>query len=68
MNNGGPAFPVFPDTSHGHASAHKGMSLRDYIAIKCMQAFMTPAWNHPPSRIAEQAYKMADDMLKARNA
>lgn len=60
------AFP-----SHGSMGevAQEGMTLRDYFAAKAMQADMTDgvhendfAWS------AARAYKMADAMLKAREA
>lgn len=52
----------------------KGMTLRDYAAIKAMQGFVMddvlckeaatePEWYE---NIAEASYKMADAMLKAR--
>ena len=78
---GGPAFPVFPDTGNGHASAFQGMTLRDYFAAKAMQALLMQ-----PDRVADAitslkldknevanhvslgAYHFADAMLKAREA
>ena len=36
MNNP-PAFPVFPDTSGGHAAAFQGMTLRDYFAARASE-------------------------------
>lgn len=60
---GGAAFPTYNDP------LYLGMSLRDYFAAKAMQADMTDgihendfAWS------AGRAYKMADAMLKAREA
>ena len=35
-NDGGPAFPVFPDTGSGHGAAFRGMSLRAYFAAAAM--------------------------------
>lgn len=32
IKDGGPAFPVFPETSGGHGVAFHGMSMRDYFA------------------------------------
>ena len=65
---GGPAFPC-------HTIAmHEGMTLRDYFAAKAMQGLITSAslsrtesW-YDEERVAESAYKMADAMLKARQA
>ena len=60
--------PAFP--SHGSMGevTYEGMSLRDYFAAKAMQG-MVGREVSDPSRIekyAENAYKMADAMLKAR--
>lgn len=60
-----PAFPVFPETSGGHAAAFTGMTLRDYFAAKAL--------DHPysyhdsdPAKVAEWAYVIADAMMEAR--
>jgi len=68
--HGGPAFPVV------HNNWTKtGMTLRDYFAAKAMQGMMTSARytgiigvNNYEHSIANQAYQMADAMLKARDA
>ena len=68
-----PAFPVFPETGAGHASAFQGMTLRDYFAAKAMQ---TMAEGRGAANLEQggyvavsmMAYKMADAMLKAREA
>jgi hypothetical protein len=66
---GGPAFPVDVD---GAGSAYTGMDLRDYLAAKAMQGYMLHWWTGlfaiilPDRFLAEQAYNMADQMLKAR--
>jgi hypothetical protein len=65
MNNP-PAFPVFPDTSGGHAAAFQGMTLRDYFAAKAMPYLMSAY--EDIDAIAGVAYKVADAMLKAREA
>lgn len=70
-----PAFPVFPDTSHGHASAHQGMTLRDYFAAKALPSVINDWLNSGdifadheiPEVIARDCYIVADAMLKARN-
>jgi len=65
-----PAFPVFPETGAGHASAFQGMTLRDYLAAKAMQSFILD----PDMKdvinidIAFCAYEHADAMMKAREA
>lgn len=68
----GPAFPQ-PCTENGYASntefevAGGGMTLRDYFAAKAMAASLG-ARNWDKDSLAEQSYKMADAMLKARRA
>jgi len=64
MNNP-PAFPVFPETSGGHAAAFQGMTLRDYFAAMAMDAFLSRDGG-TYEQDADCAYKMADAMLKAR--
>lgn len=63
INTGGPAFP-----NHGSMGevTQEGMTLRDYFAAKAMQGLMDAAM--PMPEIAQAAYQMADDMLKARQA
>ena len=65
MNNP-PAFPSVFDHE-------RGMTLRDYMAAKAMQAIMGDSRyagvigvNNYQYRTAEDAYKMADAMLVAR--
>lgn len=64
IDNGGPAFPV-PYEFMG-----AGLSLRDYLAAKAMQAMVASdsyeAGDWGQEDIAEQSYQMADTMLKAR--
>ena len=70
MNNP-PAFPVFPETSGGHAAAHQGMTLRYYFAAKAMQGLLSdPDWRQDMDfeDTAHAAYKQADAMLKAGGA
>lgn len=62
------AFPV-PDD----ASGMPGMTLRDYVAAKAMQAIAHESYRlgrefgyTQPDSLAEQAYKIADAMLKER--
>ena len=63
-----PAFPVFPETGAGHASAFQGMTLRDYFAAKAMQGLLASDVYAPKDKFAENAYAMADAMMKAREA
>jgi hypothetical protein len=70
MNNP-PAFPQFVLSNNG-TYAEGGMTLRDYFAAKAMQGILAGllaygrdiVWD----QIAEDAYKQADAMLKAREA
>jgi hypothetical protein len=65
-NTGGPAFPAPIIDANGH----EGMTLRDYFAAKAMQGVIL----HPQGlaglwdEAAQESYKVADAMLKAREA
>jgi hypothetical protein len=70
-NTGGAAFPLFA------ATGYTGMTLRDYFAAKAMQAFISAypcqaidnedgGIQTDAESIADDAYQMADAMLKAR--
>jgi hypothetical protein len=65
-NTGGPAFPY--ENHYGHKL--EGMTLRDYLAAKAMQAFLSrdSSCTSPDEIIAQDAYNTADAMLKAREA
>lgn len=73
-DEGGPAFPfrLLPDDE----STYFGMSLRDYFAAKALVGLysMVATGAHGVSEtdveggLAQQAYAMADAMLKARDA
>jgi hypothetical protein len=67
-NTGGPAYPS--PRWEGWGSPQEGMTLRDYFAAKAMQAYLPDAMNHNATEgeLAWSAYKMADAMLKARDA
>ena len=62
-----PAFPIRGDL---HEHQFVGMSLRDYFAAKAMQGFVSSYPNGVVARgfayLADNAYDMADAMLKAR--
>lgn len=72
INDGGPAFPFSED--HGDGSpyyVHSGMALRDWFAgqaLAGMKASETAESFYRNEQIGETAYKIADAMLKARNA
>jgi hypothetical protein len=71
-NTGGPAFPfpayTYPNGEINHGEG--GASLRDYFAAKAMQAYLPSVLerNAPNADLAAAAYKMADAMLRAREA
>jgi hypothetical protein len=64
-NTGGPAFPnVTPTRIYA-----EGMTLRDYFAAKAMQGLLAGKLQSVELKvIAGDCYKMADAMLKAREA
>ena len=74
INDGGPAFPstiqYFPDDKN--ANEEQGMTLRDWFAGQAMQGLIAsprgPAngGTVTDSWVAENAYIVADAMLKAR--
>jgi hypothetical protein len=67
MNN----QPAFPSTHHnGWGEPEKGMTLRDYFAAKAMQGMLSEnsGIRYPTDELAEIAYMVADEMLKAREA
>lgn len=85
QNTGGPAFPsglIDPSTPDDAVqSLHKGMTLRDYAAIKVLAGFAAnPAifaangmtgWglvNCTEEQLCQSALCIADAMLKARTA
>jgi hypothetical protein len=66
-----PAFPQNNDRIVASLSiAHsQGMTLRDYFAAKAMHALLTHSLNNHQFRFdANDAFKVADFMLKAREA
>jgi hypothetical protein len=60
-----PAFPAPAGVSH---ITEQGMTLRDYFAAKAMQGLVENAnWRGmPEDALAKEAYKLANEMLKAR--
>ena len=68
-NTGGPAFPC-PETEKHYKD--EGMTLRDYFAAKAMQVVLYQCDCFPDEDwrmgVALDSYKMADSMLKARQA
>lgn len=68
IDTGGPAFPRnILDHGHGVTVAHEsGMTLRDYFAAKALPAMLEVCSTN--QRAAEEAYAVADAMLKARES
>jgi hypothetical protein len=75
-SNGGPAFPA-PEAAFAHfgdPAAYPGVTVRDYFAAKALPGvlYMVAHGVHDAASSAEgcalEAYKLADAMLKAREA
>lgn len=74
IKDGGPAFPVFPETGAAHDAAFRGMTLRDFFAAKAIDQAAIDERAYPTGiggeasyvGIASRAYLMADAMLRAR--
>lgn len=65
IETGGPAFPV-PANEPIHPGT-TGMMLRDYFAAKAMQAMCEEVVRYDDFKsCAQNAYRMADEMLEAR--
>jgi hypothetical protein len=81
-NTGGPAFPYEERNGEGiPVRDYFGMTLRDYFAAKAMQSIYRANVDWEPTGtpmdeeslqvltdVAQDAYKLADAMLKAREA
>jgi hypothetical protein len=70
-NTGGPAFPVPSELCQDlTVYEQRGLTMRDYFAAKAMQGFASTLIDTAlPIRfevLAQDAYAMADAMLKAR--
>jgi len=65
MNNP-PAFPN--EGFNGWGEPFQGMTLRDYFAAKAMQGMMVDTEIPNCTHIAKESYRMADAMMKAREA
>lgn len=63
INNGGAAFP-----SAYSSDGNNGMTLRDYFAAKAMQELLSQDGYEVFKLVASDAYKLADAMIKAREA
>lgn len=68
INDGGPAFPSTRKVGSVELAAG-GMTLRDYFAAKAMQGMFaadTDTSVMPIERKVDEAYRIADAMLAAR--
>ena len=63
-----PAFPtgIITDGKGKIIGGSNGMTLRDYFAAKAMQGLLASDVYAPKDKFAENAYAMADAMMKAR--
>ena len=64
-----PSNPIaFPQDADTCLDEFRGMTLRDYFAAKAMQGLLAKMIYAPSDIVnyTEQAYKIADAMLKAR--
>jgi hypothetical protein len=59
-----PAFPKTPFIELG--TPQNGMKLRDYFAAKALQGLLASEVNAPMQTFAVRAYKIANEMMKAR--
>ena len=62
IKNGGSAFP------RGEIQSAPGMTLRDYFAAKALQGMLADGKGWEQEEIVETAYRVADAMLRAREA
>ena len=69
MLNNEPAFPIQSVYIEDQETNSRGMTLRDYFAAKAMQSMNSREdYNDVPAEfIAQDAYELADAMMKARN-
>ncbi len=65
---GGPAFPGVDYANQFGKRNPEGMTLRDYFAAKAMQGMLAENGGGAATNdaVAEWAYHLADEMLKAR--
>lgn len=71
IDDGGSAFPIATHSSEGFAGQYfdPGMTLRDYFAKEAMGALLilqNPKAFVDGDTVAENAYNMADSMLRER--
>ena len=64
-------IPVFPNNYGSSWNQNQGMTLRDFIAVTVLQAEVNDHFHQHPDenwreKAAEEAYLIADAMMKAR--
>lgn len=71
-NDGGYAFPMEATENTAWRDCNQGMTLRDYMAAKAMQALVTSGLNtgawEDYDDLAKSAWSIADAMLRAGEA
>jgi hypothetical protein len=65
IETGGRAFPWCGDLNET-PSINLGLTVRDYMAAKAMQGFITGVEDFDEDALAAASYRLADAMLKAR--
>jgi len=67
---GGSAFPTknYQDVVPVATGYSEGMTLRDFFAAKAMQGYVAQGKAYDFADIAKASYRVADAMLKAREA
>jgi hypothetical protein len=62
------AFPIidFENSEDGYIYFDQGMNLRDYFAAKAMQGFLTESGDLVFDGLAIDSYRVADEMMRAR--
>ena len=59
------AFPMLIHMD-GKLQGDLGMDLRDYFAAKALQGMLVNEWKSGSEYIVGEAYRIADEMMKAR--
>lgn len=73
IKDGGAAYPVVHGSSNGDGSftqnqGEQGMSLRDHFAGLAMPVILADERNLDYEQVAHHSYRMADAMIRAREA
>lgn len=57
---------AFPLKEASTTFDQRGLTIRDYFAVRVMEAMLGSNWTLKEEEIPARAYKMADMMMKAR--